>query len=508
MTTTPFELSKRQFLISSAAAIAATTLPFATRQALAQAQWDLIVVGAGTTGLPAALFAAQRGARVLVIEKSHRIGGTLDRSGARMVAAGTKLQKQKGIDDSPDLHFEDIMQKSKGTVNQGLARLCVDNAADTINWLMDRNWDVDPSHPVITGSGHEPDSRPRYIWGDEAGLSVLKVLNPELAPYVASGQIRYLTRTDAVELIQNSNGAVTGVVAQDASGRKTDYRGRYVAITSGGCHANPKMFEEVHDVPLYGRRAYPFNQGGGITMGVAAGGYITGKEKYLSSFGQILTDFNFPSPASGFASVQPERRQPWEMFVNVHGQRFVREDHPSVDHREHALTEQPGHRYWIIFDQEIYDTAPPLIPSWSEEQVAMAFRRHHYFAKGETLGELAEWAAIDADGLMASVESYNRAQAAGNDKDYGREHMPLPIAKPPFYAVRMQGTTLLSWAGLAVDNQLRVIDQDDRAIPNLYAAGEVIGAGATCGNAVINGMMVTPAVTFGRLIGQRILNFA
>ena len=138
----------------------------------------------------------------------------------------------------------------------------------------------------------------------------------------------------------------------------------------------------------------------------------------------------------------------------------------------------------------------------------MAFRGHHYFAKGEALGELAMWAAIDEEGLIASVESYNRAQAAGNDKDFGREHMPLPIAKPPFYAVRLQGTTLLSWAGLAVDDQLRVIAQDDRPIANLYAAGEVIGAGATCGNSVINGMMVTPAVTFGRLIGQHILNFA
>ncbi|MEZ5487321.1 MAG: FAD-dependent oxidoreductase [Steroidobacteraceae bacterium] len=65
-------------------------------RALARADWDLIVVGAGTAGLPAALFAAHRGARVLLLEKAAQTGGTLWFSGGRMSAAGTRLQASTG----------------------------------------------------------------------------------------------------------------------------------------------------------------------------------------------------------------------------------------------------------------------------------------------------------------------------------------------------------------------------------------------------------------------------
>ena len=99
---------------------------------------------------------------------------------------------------------------------------------------------------------------------------------------------------------------------------------------------------------------------------------------------------------------------------------------------------------------------------------------------------------------------YNRAQAGGRDS-LGREHLPLPIAKPPFYAIRMQGYYLLDTAGLAVDPRLRVIMRDRTPIPNLYAAGELIGMAALQGRSYCGGMSVTPALAFGRLLGESIL---
>ena len=85
---------------------------------------------------------------------------------------------------------------------------------------------------------------------------------------------------------------------------------------------------------------------------------------------------------------------------------------------------------------------------------------------------------------------------------------PLPIAKAPFYAIRIQGSQLIGWAGLAVDSQLRVIRQDGSAIPNLYAAGELLGTDQFMGRSYCGGMLVTPALTFGRLLGDRMLSFS
>jgi fumarate reductase flavoprotein subunit len=82
------------------------------------------------------------------------------------------------------------------------------------------------------------------------------------------------------------------------------------------------------------------------------------------------------------------------------------------------------------------------------------------------------------------------------------------VAKGPFYAIRMQGSTPLSTVGLAVDDSLRVARKGREPVPNLYAIGEVLGFGATAGNAFVGGGMLTPAMTFGKLLGEKMLKFS
>lgn len=502
--------SRRDLLIGGAAVAAMNALPAVARRALAADLYDLIVVGGGTAGLPAAIFAAGRGFKVLMIEKSHRLGGTLDRSGARMTAAGTKLQAAKGIKDTPDMHYADVMRVCNNTAVPHIVRLAVDNAGWTLDWLMDRGFAALPDHPAVTGSGHTPDLTPRYQWGKEAGISVLKALEPEIEAALKSGNLNILFNSDAAELIMERGGSVAGVVVAGADGQRTDYRGRHVALTTGGCLNNPALHAELHNgVPAYYRIGYPTNTGGGLILGQQAGGVLHGGDKYLCGFGQILTDFNFPSPAWGFADVAADRRLPWEIFVNVKGKRFIREDETEVDVREHALVRQPGHRHWVVFDQAIRDKAPTLFTRLSADAVEDAFNRHHYFTKAGTLAELAAKAGIDAAGLAATVANYNGYQASGTDSSYGRRHMPMPIgATGPYYAIRLQGTTLLTYAGLVVDKELRVVTASGKSVPNLFAAGEVIGSASTVGNSVVNGMAVMPALTFGRLIGQKLVKAA
>src|SRR5262245_57625732 len=97
-------VKRRQFLIgASSAAVGLAAQPAAAADAKT---WDLIIVGGGTAGLPAAIFAARRGVKVLVIEASLQLGGTLFLSTGQMSAAGTKLQKSKGIADTGQLHYD------------------------------------------------------------------------------------------------------------------------------------------------------------------------------------------------------------------------------------------------------------------------------------------------------------------------------------------------------------------------------------------------------------------
>ena len=495
-------INKRELLAGAGAAAALALMPRISRAA--SETWDLIVIGAGSAGLPCAIFAAQQGARVLVVDRAHRLGGTLDRSSGQIAAAGTRLQAELEIDDSPEAHFDDIMRISKGKVDTGLVRLFVNDAARTLDWLGDHGFTPLDGHPVKSG-GHEPYVTRRYQWAEQAGVAILKILLPQFMDLARKGSIEFLIRTDAQELIQDDSGAVKGVMVRDATGRKMDLLGRKVALTSGGCAGNPEMFKDLHGTPLYASLAYPYNLGAGLEMGVAAGGTLRGAELFQTFFGMVLNDFNVPSTPAGVPiSTAPERRMPWEVYVNTAGQRFVREDHPSVDAREHSLLAQEGHRYWIVFDQAIRDAAPSVVMGWDSERVDWAFDKYHFFSHADSLAELAYWAGIDGEGLAASIGRYNAAQAGGQDSDFGRGHMPLPVGKPPYYAIRMQGTQLLSFAGLNVNTNLAVLNGNGDPIPNLYAAGEVLGAGALTGFGITNGMLLTPALVFGRMIGERV----
>lgn len=122
----------------------------------------------------------------------------------------------------------------------------------------------------------------------------------------------------------------------------------------------------------------------------------------------------------------------------------------------------------------------------------------------DSLTELAGLAGIDPAGLVAGVGRYNDAVALGRDDDFGRTHLPRPIARGPFYAIRNHAITLITFAGVDIDTDCAVRSAGGGTIPGLFAVGEVIGAGATCGNSFCSGMVLTPALTLGRLLGERL----
>lgn len=495
-------LQRRHLLKAAVAGTVLAGLPWGLRRAYAQEPFDVVVIGGGTAGLPAAIHAANRGARVAVIEIAPVVGGTLYLSGGLMAAADTVFQRQKGIEDSPDAMFDDVMRISNNTANPTLVRLWANHGGPTVNWLAEHGFKIKEEHPITT-TGYDPYSIARYLSGPERGVSILNVFKPMLAAHSDRRRLVVFTETSAVDLTVDRGGAVTGVIAEDAAGEKTEVSAANVILSSGGCAANPVMFQDLHGIPLYQRVAYPFSQGTGLSLGRAAGGYLRGAENYVGYYGSIANDNSIPSAAFARMSIDPKQRPPWEVFVNARGERFVREDHPSVNARDRAMDLQPGHRFWAVFDQQILEQAPPLIDGWSQEKFADAFESHPMFTRAESLSQLGVATGIDPAGLARSIQAYNRAQKSGARDPVERDYRPLPLTKPPFYAIRSQAWTLKSYAGLAVNGRLQVVNRDGRPIPNLYAAGEVLGA-ATSGKSHTSGGSVTPAVTFGRLLGQSI----
>lgn len=464
--------------------------------------FDVIVIGAGTAGLPLAMVAAQRG-KVLVIDRGDDVGGTLFTTGGLMSAAGTNLQKRKGVHDTPDMHYDETMQLGHGKANPEILRLYVDNAANTINWLEDLGVKWRPQDPSL--GNHASFATRRYHGGVEGGMSLLKAFLPGFVSAERAGNIRVLLRTGAVELTQTRDGAVSGVITEGRDGKRTQYKGRNVVITSGGCMRSPTLFKKYHGKELFSRRTYAHSLGQGMELGVSVGGNISGGDLYIAHRGAILEDRNYPSPTLTTAAMDTTRRIPWELEVNAHGERYVAED-TGIDALERAFTDQPDMTSWVIWDQEIYDKAPPLMPRMSKEDQLKHFgNAHPMFARANTIEEIARRMNLPAQKLAATVKAYNEVVAKQSDPQWGRKHMPLPVLKPPFYAVETHGTSVFSYAGLDIAKDLQVVTADKRPIGNLFAAGEVIGGWQCAGDVVVNGCMVTPAITFGRLLGERML---
>lgn len=463
--------------------------------------YDVIIVGAGTAGIPAAIFAGRRGGQILLIDAAPSVGGTLFLSTGQMSAAGTRLQRAKGIDDSADLHFDDVMRISRKTADADLVRLAVDEAAPTFDWLMESGFEPILEHPIL-GSAHEPYSTKRYVWSPNLGHGILQTLHAELQPLLDSGQVELLLSSPVTALVTDETGAVTGVRVRSEDRERVFY-GSSVVLASGGYNANPAMFEKLSGYRHYCNMAYPFANGAGIGLALSVGGYVRGRQNYLCNFGSILANKEYPANRLARFNTVPEEREPWEIYVNTNGERFVCEDEPSVDIREHALLEQPDLRYWIVFDSEILNDAPPGVRTWSREDIRAAFEEQVMFTQGDTLEALAGESGIDSAGLARTVAEYNQAVLRGVDS-LGRKHLPRAINKPPFYAIRLQGHSVTSTVGIAVNSELRVTRPDGSTVDNLYAAGEVLGAGQTMGRAFVGGMMVTPALSLGRYLGQNL----
>jgi 3-oxosteroid 1-dehydrogenase len=214
-----------------------------------------------------------------------------------------------------------------------------------------------------------------------------------------------------------------------------------------------------------------------------------------------------------------ERSLPGCVLVNGAGQRFVNESAPYVD-AVHAMyegdtPENPHIPAWLIFDQRYRDRyvfagLPPHRP----------LPRRWYAAgsvvRADDLAGLARAAGVDADGLVKTVARFNEFAAAGRDEDFGRGDSAYdryygdprlanpnlaPLARPPFYAVKIVPGDLGTKGGLRTDEQARVLSEDGTVIEGLFAAGNAseavmgrsyAGAGATIG----------PAMTFGYIAAR------
>ena len=475
-----------------------------------QRLWDVIVIGAGTAGMACAITAAEQGAQVLVIEKSARIGGTLHVTGGHLSAGGTQRQAARGIDDSPAQHFADVMRLSHDAADAALVELAVNEAPHTIDWLDALGMAWDEASPRII-YGHEPYEIPRTYYGTDAGRSILQTMLPKWNEGLASGHITLWAQHSLVGLLFEGS-EVTGVSIENANGTTLQARGRAIVLATGGYAANAELFNKLTpNAPPLTTTAAESSTGEAIETARAAGAGFRFAERHIASLGGIElepggTDSGRADYHGAWAMVfTPLYRAPREVYVNVHGLRFMAEDLPSPHEREMQVLAQPQQKFWCVWDERAMREGDSLVKQWTTYELRHHCRQGKFAWESDELGLLAVKAGLPALDLIETIVQFNTDAECGSD-EFGRMNFQYPLLEPPYYALLTKATSLISFGGLTVNSELRVLNTSGEPIQNLYAAGEIIGAGALMGRAFCGGMMLTPALSFGRWLGRTLAN--
>lgn len=456
------------------AAVAACVIAAALSLGCSKAkQYDVVVVGSGAAGLSAAIEAATAGAKVAVLEKLPMVGGSTVLSGGIVYSTGSSIMREAGIQDSVDDLVAYWSDRAEGKADPAKLRFVAERSGANVDWLVGLG--VKFGKPYPTGTS----SVPRGVSTNDGGHGIVGPLKAA----ADAAKVEFFMETSAVKLIAK-NGVVTGVEAKTAAGKKLVFAAKAVVLATGGFDRNKDFMAkyaptEGADITYVGVG----NTGDGLTMATALGAQVVGNGGAIG-LRAVPGEPTFETPVSMLV---------WYpyLYVNAEGKRFANEaaDYP-IFHA--AINAQTGKSSFQIYDAVSYN-----------ELLDKAVEKGQAF-KADSLAELAAAAGIDATNFVATVAAYNVAIAAGVDKEFGKNLKgQTPVAKAPFYALKVNAATIGTMVGLKTDMDTRVLGAEDKPIPGLFAAGEV--ANGDFFNLIYpaSGTSIQMSVTFGRTAGQQ-----
>lgn len=466
---------------------------------------QVIVVGAGISGLATALDLGRGGADVLVLDMSSVYGGHAVMSQGSLSIVGSPVQEAAGANDSPELAYDDFLRFGDDP-DQEWVRYYVDHSREEIyDWVKElgvRFEGVVASPGNSVAREHQPAGR---------GIALVTPIYREC---LNQSTVRFVWNTKVERLLQ-ADGRVTGVLGRNLrTGTERRYEADAVVLATGGFQSNLEMVREFWPAEFRfpdrilagsGRNSV----GSGHRLAQAVGGDLVKMDRQWNYFTGI-PDPRYPGTNRGLSAanmygiiVNDEGKR----FANLHG--WAKSVMPPLLRRKNATL-------WFVFDEA---TKPNFVVSgtdWADFQKVdrEILQNPKLVHAAPTLELLAEKAGLPRDSLAATVKRYNEMVDRGADEDFQRfgpgvsewSNGASPrLATPPYYAMQAWPLTRKSMGGVAIDRECRVLDREAKAIAGLYAVGELSGLAGINGKAALEGTFLGPCIVTGRVAARSIL---
>ena len=489
---------------------------------------DIVVIGGGMAGMSAACSAAEKGAKVVLLEKTD----AAQFRGIDYGAIGGSLQLEAGIDlrDRKEDVLQEVLRWGGHRGDYRVVKAWADNSAEALDWaagmLTSHGVDIAPmpiEMQVIPDAWYEHFATDAFqiipteeliAEGGEAGYEPPYAIAwaKAFTAYAEELGVDVRFNSTAKQLVQSDDGAVCGVVYEGDNGMvQIDSKG--VILATGGYGADEEMMDAFipnHAEDIYNITTPAHNTGDGIRMGAWAGGAIDPAPHCPMYFDEGVEGLeHMPSI--------PLTRQPW-LYLNDLGERFCNEDMPYA-YVCRAHNAQPRHMKWVIWDAK-WETDGPAMGMivckdfrsalHNPEQIQQ-FIEEGQILSADTIEELlGKMEGIDAEKAAETIAHYNELCAAGKDTDFGKRKQCLSsITEPPFYAAHTGTTLLVTLGGLQINENQQVLTSDGQAVKGLWAAGNCSGSFFFDDYPItISGVSHGRACTGGRRAGQFAADFA
>lgn len=464
-----------------------------------QLEADVVVIGAGASGMGGAIAAAQGGKRVIVLEKNSNIGGnclvsggyleyltapdearpemtpeyhryiedtlasdlaaTYDPAFIAKVREQYEAYKASGstkLFDSLDFYTLDLAATSGEGLPPEAYGPTATNIASVNDWMSELGFEWDTPLHAITGYTYPRWSNPTV---GEAGEGYFDFFDEVLSTQNLGVEV--LLACAAQELI-TEGGTVVGVRALGEDGTTYEVSAKQVLIASGGFAGNSDMLKEYNtswnypDGPLSTTNVNG-HTGDGIRMAVELGAGVDDMGN------QMLFPFNSPITLSADDLMGSFGDSP---VVNKEGKRFADETTDRFTLAD-ALMQQTDNYCFFVCDNKCSDWPSP-------ERQEVLLRTNQLF-KADTIEDLAKQMGCDPATLKKTIDDFNANVASGEDDEFGRYiYTELSsVEEPPFFASPATWAAHITLGGLTVDDVTHeVLDESGAPIPGLYAAGE------------------------------------